>query len=75
MPSRRRTGIEFPSFYQTADDHKKAAESEPAKELKRARALIEAGKKDEAKAVLQRLQEKHPSTPEAEEAGKLIKAL
>jgi S1-C subfamily serine protease len=71
-------GIEFPSFYQTADDHKKAGgdkAAEPAKELKRARLLIEAGKKDEAKTVLQRLQEKHPSTPEAEEAGRLIKAL
>ena len=71
-------GIEFPSFYQTADDRMnpggdKAAE--PAKELKRAKSLIEAGKNGEAKTILQRLQEKHPSTAEAEEAGRLIKSL
>jgi S1-C subfamily serine protease len=71
-------GIEFPSFYQSADDRKNLSgdkAAEPAKELKRAKLLIDAGKKDEAKAILQKLQEKYPSTAEADEAARLIKSL
>jgi hypothetical protein len=71
-------GIEFPSFYQTSEERKDAGGgrlSTPARELKRARSLIEAGKKDEAKTILKRLQDQYPSTPEAEEAGRLVKSL
>jgi len=71
-------GIEFPSFFQKADDSKEAAAakgSEGAREVKRARLLIEAGKQDEARTLLKHVQEKHPGTPEADDAENLLKSL
>ena len=70
-------GVDFPSFHQSSDERKDAGgkEAEPAKELKRAKLLIEAGKKEGAISILKRLQEKYPSAPEAEEAGRLLKSL
>ena len=73
-------GIEFPSFVQNGDNHKnsgdaKEKDSEAARELKRAKLLIDAGNKDAAKSLLKRLIENHASTSEAEEADNLLKSL
>ncbi len=73
-------GIDFPSFVQNGDGHKNSNDgkdkvSEAAHELKRAKLLIEAGKKDAAKTLLEHLKSKHASTPEAAEAETLLKSL
>ncbi|MBI3862366.1 MAG: trypsin-like peptidase domain-containing protein [Planctomycetia bacterium] len=73
-------GIDFPSFVQGSEGKKAAGESkekesEAARELKRAKLLIDAGNKDAAKQLLQRLKTQHTDTPEAEEADKLLKSL
>lgn len=71
-------GIDFPSFVQNSDAHKAsgdAKDSEATRELKRAKLLIDAGNKDAAKSLLQRLIKSHAETPEGDEAEKLLKAL
>jgi hypothetical protein len=73
-------GIDFPSFVQNVESHKnsvdtKDKDSEAARELKRAKLLLDAGNKDAAKSVLQRLKTNHAETPEAEEAEALLKTL
>jgi hypothetical protein len=71
-------GVDFPSFFQKPDESRDAGGakgSEGAREVKRARLLIEAGKQDEARTLLKHVQEKHAGTPEADDAENLLKSL